>query len=675
MDDPVLAWRTPGGRWIFGPAGETEFEPETGKAVSVADLSWRVILRPPDDPDAGRVLRPGDCRVAADPRGDSIVWHAAESSLGVAIEWRLARCGGGIEASLQVLSHGEIPVWAIEFPRVRFRCGDPSWYATIPYSSGYRLPPGRLHIGEEIVLNYPVHASMAWSSVCGGDRSVYLGVHDREIWLKRFFFRRRDDDLEIAVQWPDLEIPDDACWETPPTTIVPDDGDWTAGAARYREWALSWMRPARAPDWFFEHPVWAWVGMKGQHAANPDRLYRDLPGFAARLREAGIPVPQAAGWIEHGHDTHYPDYRAGDSLGGEEALREAVDRIHADGGRITLYTNGRLLDPEGSVGGMEGWRDFCVRLAPCTERDVMRISGTFRDPAPWDPEGVLAKEKYANVTFGVGCPGAVGWRKLLADRLADVMERYGIDGLYVDQVSGCSSLPCYHPGHDHARPGLAWRGYLTLFSALRTRLRGSRPGTWLATEGVCDLFGQIFDVQQAHNDWQHQVLDRADEMPELLRTTLPELLVMMGPIAPGEEKYVRLGHVYGTGLDCFPVLPGRDDDAFLELLHGYARLRRASLRPLSEGVPAPGIETDPAEVRAFGFRTGTELCVHGAWDGEPAGAAEILLPADADWGDAIGEDLAGDPVRTERGRRGGRPVVRVAGARRGLFRLRLLARG
>jgi hypothetical protein len=380
--------------------------------------------------------------------------------------------------------------------------------------------------------------------------------------------------------------------------------------------------------------------MKGQHADEPERTYEDLVSTAAALRDRHIPVPQVAGWLEHGHDTHYPDYTAGPSLGGAEALRDAVRTVHGGDGRLALYTNGRLIDPRGSIGWQDGWQTMCARLVPAAQREALRMSGTFCDPATWDADGVLAKEQYGEVVFGVGCPGSAAWRDLLVDRLADVVASLDVDGLYVDQVSGCSSLPCYAADHDHRRPALAWRSYLTLLAALRTRVRALRPEAYLATEGVTDIFGQSFDVQQAHNDWRHQVLGKADEMPELFRTTFPELLVMMGPIVPGEDRYIRWGHVLGAGLDCFFPGPDEADEGFFALLERYAAHRAGSLAGIRSASSIEEIRTDSADVRAFGFGNDEGLCIHGArFAGE--GPVRLMLPEGAYGPRATITDAAG----------------------------------
>lgn len=666
MTRQIQAWTTDTGTWRFFANGDAAFEATDGRGVSLPRIACRVVVGDADDPGPGCAIGTSSDEGRTEAADDRVETCCRDESHGFELTRVFRRTEDAVSLFARMHVFGSSSVRTLVWPMAEAESRDPSWFATLPFGTGYRLSPGALHQGEEIVLNYPVHASMAWTSLCAGPSSVYLGIHDPEPWLKRLHFGRRGRRLLVDVSWPDLDLQPGTVWESPEIVLAPNTGGWREGAARYRSWMSARARWARPPDWFFRHPVWAWVGMKGQHAEKPDRRYEDLPSVAADLRGRRIPVPQVAGWLEHGHDTHYPDYVAGASLGGREGLRSAVRAVHDAGGRLALYTNGRLIDPQGSAGWRDGWQKMCVRLAPCAQRDVLRISGTFCDPAGWDADGALAKEEYDRVTFAIGCPGSASWRDLLVDRLADAAASFHVDGLYVDQVSGCSSLPCYAPGHDHERPGLAWRSYLTLLAALRLRVRAARPEAYLATEGVADVFGQSFDAQQAHNDWRHQVLGKAEEMPELFRTTFPELLVMMGPIPPGEDRYVRWGHVLGAGLDCFLPDPGQGNDRFFALLERYAAHRLESLPWIAAGRPAADLATDAEGVRVFGFRTDAGFCIHGARM-EGKGPVRLFLPGGHFDARAAATDEDGKTERLWVEPSHGRPSLVIR--RPGLFRV------
>lgn len=524
--------------------------------------------------------------------------------------------GGLLRFRLIVANHGDRPIWRVTFPDLPRLNGGPGQRVAIPYSTGWSLDPDRLHDGERIVLNYPVHAAMQWMELYTANAGLYVGVHDEVPVLKELLICRDEAGAHLAWRFPDLLLQPGERVELPPVLLAAHDEDWRAGAGFYRDWAKHVYRFAEPVDWFARRPAWAWIGMRGQHAPKVDRRFDELPAVARELREHGIPVPHVAGYMEHGHDTHFPDYIAGDAQGGEAALRTAVRQIHREGGRLALYTNGRLIDPEGSFGRIPDWQQHTVVLSPCAKQSVFERSGTFTEPKAWDREGRLAKEKYTNVTFAIGCPSDPVWQRTFAERLIYLVEEYDIDGIYIDQVCGCSSLPCYSGQHGHAKPNLAWAGYRTLLSDLREAIRKRNPDCYLATEGMTDVFGQFFDVQQAHNDWVHQVLNRADPLPEMYRLTFPESLAAIGPVSANEERYVRLAHSVMAGFDLFPVTRGNTDAVFRHRLRQVID-RRAALDTRIRGAAAlPWLEIDSDGYRGLALASDRHVVIQAAWCSE-----------------------------------------------------------
>ncbi len=546
-----------------------------------------------------------------------IVWdgESIDGAIRYEYEARIQR-GGLLRFRLIVENRGDVPVYRITFPGLaRLNVGREQRVA-IPYSTGWSLDPEKLHDGEEIRLNYPVHAAMQWMDLYTRDSGLYLGVHDGIPVLKQLIIRRDEGGAHLAWSFPDLLLLKGERIELPPVILALHNEDWRAGAAIYREWALNVMKFPEPPEWIARRPAWAWVGMKGQHAKKIDRTFVDLPAVTNELHEHGVPVPHLSSYMEHGHDTHYPDYVAGVCQGGEEGLIRAVEAIHQRGERLALYTNGRLIDPEGSFGRLPGWQQHCVQIASCAKQNVYDRSGTFTEPNLWDAEGALAKEKYTNVTFAIGCPSDSYWADLFADRLAYLVEKYNIDGIYIDQVCGCSSLPCYASNHGHKKPNLAWAGYLSFMRNLRERIHKIKPEVYLATEGMTDIYGQFFDIQQAHNDWVHQVLGKADHLPEMYRITFPESVVAIGPVSSGEDIYVRLAHAVMSGFDLFPMLKHNSTGAFRSFLKSVLERRETLWPHIAKGQVLPWTSAEPEGIHVYAIASPKAVVVNGAWGSE-----------------------------------------------------------
>lgn len=515
-----------------------------------------------------------------------------------------------------VRNHGPLPIWAVTLPLLE-RVGwstDDGGRLTVPFNSGWTVPVRGLLNQDEMILHYPVHLSMQWVDVHTRDLGLYFAVHDPAPWLKQLVVRREATGLALGWRFVDLHIVPGEERALPPLALALHEGDWRAGAALYRRWIAPYVTPSTPPAWLAELPAWSWITVRGQHAPRLERTFADLPALLRKIRESGVPIGHLAGWMEHGHDTHFPDYWPGETAGGPDALRAAIGAIQRDGGRLALYTNGRLIDPAGSVGAMDHWQEMAVVSAPCAWDNTFQRTGNTPVATPWDPDERLAKEQYTNVVFALGCPGSARWRALLVERLAHAVIDNGADGLYVDQVCGCSAVACYADHHDHAHPALAWSGYLPLLAELRARLRAHNPEVYMSTEGMGDLLGQFFDVQQAHNDWAPRLLtERGLPLPELFRWTFPDMLVAIGPTSPNDERFLRLGHAMAAGYDNFMLLAPRCEERFLAQARRILGWRKRLAAAINGGEPLRAESAHWPDCRVFALRKGEVVTITGAW--------------------------------------------------------------
>lgn len=548
-----------------------------------------------------QVVTGADC----EPYGIGVSIETREETSGV--EFRLiVRNASGKE-----LSEVVFPDWELETMP-----GEPGF--TMPIGPGWWQPFDVLDEREHITWNYPVFGAMQWVDYCNKDSGIYIGVHDKTPLLKLFTVGRRNDRPWVRVRFTDIRLMPGETFALPPVVMCEHSGDWREGARLYRAWAESWMEKPTGAEWYDAAPAWSWFGLKGQHSAKPDKVYSDAPASAKANSELGVRLLNVGGWTAHGHDTHYPDYFAGESMGGAKELVSAVQAIHEAGLRISLYTNGRIADPQGTIGEMPGWLDWTCKASGRNSLAAMqRLHANFNPAsnpdAEWNTGGSTAVESYGSVDFAVMCPGSAQWRELFMSRIEDMARDYGIDGTFIDQICGCWAYPCYSNDHDHTRPNASWGGYLTMLKQLRRRVRAINPEFQMSTEGVCDILGQYFDVQQGHNDWDTQVGTKSRPLPELYSYTFPWYTVNTGFAGPNNYYYLKLAHAVGNGLDLCDLASDGLERLFRRWVTRIMEWRKRYADTLRRGEFLGSLECDNPHYLACAYRKGNDLVVTTAW--------------------------------------------------------------
>jgi hypothetical protein len=533
----------------------------------------------------------------------AVHFHGVSDELSLDFQVSLAEYNSCYEISLA--NFGEQTVSAFDY-----QLNIPPWFAegmdcTIPFCSGRKI--GLSRIERDFTLQYPSQGAMQWVSVYTSGYGIYLGVHDPLPFFKELTIGLAGGVPFVRWRFPDLDLKRGENVTLPPLILAAHPGDWRGGANIYRKWARKVIHPASVPDWYRKKPSWAWVGLKGQHAETPWKLTSDLPHISRLASRAGVSLIQLTAYTEKGHDTLYPDYRPGTSIGGDDGFYNAIDEIHKDGRFLSLYVNGRLVDPASSV-KTEKRQEWAVYPAPGGE--------------PY-------RETYGSVTFDVMCPGARDWRNLFRRRLVELVARYDIDGIYIDQVCGCRSYPCYAGWHDHPKPNLAWSYYKQFLSEIRQLLQDFKPDVFLAAEGVNDIFGQYFDSMQAHNDWLGPAGSAGERLDELYRYTFPEHILNSGCITAesGSHETIKKAHIWGTGCD-FGVFdwnefPSTLADQVHIVLDWYER--HHALFQSHPGVPVPNY---PGGIQSRAFLSGEKMVINTAWFGA---AGQLERPKTVDF--------------------------------------------
>jgi hypothetical protein len=315
------------------------------------------------------------------------------------------------------------------------------------------IPRGRISAGgapffdprdDEVLLGYPFSGGDLFGPQGNGglttplvliqpqsDAIVALSARDDRVRTKRFYFQPgeagyRVEALVEAEGWrpsPTLQTP---AWRIARAATI-------AAAAEphfaHVERAFSvprWESRTDVPDWLRQTALV--VTLHGMHYTgyvfnDYARMLAILRWMATRIAAERVLVFLAS-W-DGRYYWDYPVYEAADRMGGERGFRALVKDAQALGFRMMAMFGANAANRE--------QRSFArVADAATSKIDGDRFDLNWVD---WDNdrhhEGWLS---YMNL-------GVDSWRTWLTDRIANVIERYGVDAYFLDIVGGWVNNP------------------------------------------------------------------------------------------------------------------------------------------------------------------------------------------------------------------------------------------
>jgi hypothetical protein len=453
-------------------------------------------------------LEPDDLRVEG---GGREVWVTVGSFAGTPV--RLTATGvvddhGDVAWSVTAQNGGEGTLVAVAGPHLQHivALDDDALY--IPDHPGQRLPrPWQRFPDMPYIEEYPLTLGMQYFAYEGKGGGIAFHVHDQRMAYKEFIFGGTERAI-MLLQYP--FVGPGETWSSPSILWQPIDGDWRLAAKRYRAWFETWaQRPELSPRRArFRNS--GDIIVKGRPADGPETpdnfKIHEVGTYAAaldRAREhhaAGRDAVTFVGWYGEGHDTTFPDYLPGESMGGEEGFRELTDGVHQMGLAQHFYTNARL----GNV----------------TSPTVLAHPEWVVDPTPNTPYGQpIHRDHYGDQDFFVMCPGAPGYQQHMLETVLRLVRDHHAGSIFLDQVAGPPSMLCFNRDHDHATPATAWaEGYSRMLSTIREAARGLDPEVLLSVEGAWEGSGQFIDVTQG-GCWP--VTDGSECFGEMYHFTFP----------------------------------------------------------------------------------------------------------------------------------------------------------
>ena len=310
------------------------------------------------------------------------------------------------------------------------------------------VPRGRISSGggepfdpgdDEVLFGYPFGGgdlfggNVAWGmgtplAVVQGDPQQFLALStlDDRVRTKRFYFQPGDRGYRVEL------VHEVEGWLDQPRVQVPA---WRAGRGATLESAVAshyahLERAYRLPRWESRADVPGWlrrtalvVTLHGMHYTG--YVFNDFPRMLEILRWIATQIPAErvlvfiSAW-DGRYYWDYPAYRAADRLGGEAGFRRLIQEGKQLGFRFMPMFGANAANRR-----QPSYR--AVADASVARVDDDRVDINWVD---WDndrhQEGWLS---YMNL-------GVDSWRAWLTGRIADVVERYGVDAYFLDIVGG-----------------------------------------------------------------------------------------------------------------------------------------------------------------------------------------------------------------------------------------------
>ncbi len=309
------------------------------------------------------------------------------------------------------------------------------------------LPRGRISIGgspafdpqdDELLFGYPFGAGDLFGgnsaggmgtpfvAVIAGDQEIWsLSSLDEQVRAKRFYFQPGEKGYRVeavyeAEGWrdqPRLAVP---AWRLARTSTL-DSATERHYAHLERAYRLpAWESSADVPDWLRKTALV--LSLHGAHYTG--FVFNDFSRMLDILRWTATRIPAERVLVflpawDGRYYWNYPLYRADERMGGEAGLKRLIDEGHALGFKFM------------PMFGMNTANKRHPEFARFADAASQRIDGDQFDLnwVDWDndrhQEGWSA---YMNL-------GVASWRDWLTGRIADVIERYGADGYFLD-ISG-----------------------------------------------------------------------------------------------------------------------------------------------------------------------------------------------------------------------------------------------
>jgi hypothetical protein len=359
-------------------------------------------------------------------------------------------------------------------------------------AAGRTLQPS----GERpLLLSYPWGgAGESWQTPwisAGEGPALVLAVRDQRVRAKRFYAYRphwsSTDVVEVICdaaageRATSIELPEIRLALCADETEIKRELDEHLGSLETAFGLVRWEERRDVPDWADELDLV--VTLHGQHWTG--FVFNTFERMATILERVCHEVPgerilaYLPGW-EGRYYSQYPVYRPGAELGGEAGFMRLVERARTLGVHLMpmLGANGA------NVNRYPDWESAAFRSPSNRYVELINRPDWDNDRAGEDEQVFLN-------------PGEPAFQKFLVEQVTSLVERYDIEGIFLDTSACWFDDPRYE----------VYRGYRELVGEIRLR----HPQLLVCGEGWYDALLALFPMNQTWID----VTDppRFDDLP------------------------------------------------------------------------------------------------------------------------------------------------------------------
>jgi hypothetical protein len=334
---------------------------------------------------------------------------------------------------------------------------------------------------------------MQFMSFNDGSNGVYFSSSDGESRAKDFYADSKDKKLSLIRYPENMGVAGSDLIDYYQVSFGPCQGGWLEAAYRYRQWALNQIWTAKGsisqrPDFpdiatnigFWVRDTWVWdlPPDVDKNTGDPFSWRRDQRDphemnapFLKAMNMMDVPIAfQWYGWHTVLFDNEYPHFLP-PLIGFKERVKELVSA----GALIVPYINGLSADSK-----ISDWDKF--------------------DPhAIKDQAGGLHQKFYRD---GAGrltpmCPNQNFWHFTINNVVDSIINVYGANGIYMDEISCNSHELCFNPDHRHPLGGgRYWAdGYRNLYRKTLNIAHQNGKNIVITSESANEIF---FDLVTAN---------------------------------------------------------------------------------------------------------------------------------------------------------------------------------
>ena len=323
------------------------------------------------------------------------------------------------------------------------------------YSSGSRMDYPSGNVPVQTISFLLGDAGLQFTALDGGSQGKQFDTSDLDL---RIVYLCPDAGRPGAARAPDFAV------ETAAFT-----GGWWRAAKRYRAWATKQAWTAKGPlatRTDFNRRI-VDIGFWMNAGNTPAQVTNVTAKALAALGDIPLGVHWYC-WHQIPFDHTYPEY-----FPERPGMAEAAAWMKSKGVLVMPYINARLWDSE--------IPSFATALpAACKKPDgtshYVEVYGSKRKLSPM-------------------CPTTPLWRTRVNSICTELMERIGVNAIYLDQVAAARPAPCYDTSHGHPLGGgRYWTdAYRELMAPIRARA-ARNDNVVLTTECDAEPYIDSFDA-------------------------------------------------------------------------------------------------------------------------------------------------------------------------------------